>query len=191
MGYAAERETLINMGNGIRTLNIASPNPDSMKEEQTQQDIIKSITGNKIHIAAIPETQIANGRSYLLGDYRIIIASSREGETAGVAQGRTAIMIREITQQYITQITMPSRVLRVTMDHAKSRMSIEILSTYAPHNGNAEEERRKRRGEVKEIINKTCKGHLLIWCADTNGRLGIDEERGGEKKPHTTAPSRE
>ena len=31
-------------------------------------------------------------------------------------------------------------------------------------------------GDVKEILNKTCKMHMIIWRADTDGKIG----RGGE-----------
>ena len=41
--YATHRKTLIIiMGNGLRTLNIASLNPDSMRERETQQEIVKN-----------------------------------------------------------------------------------------------------------------------------------------------------
>ena len=56
--YAAERKTMIIMENGIRTINIASPNQDSMREATTQQEIVKGLAGNRIHIAAIKETHI-------------------------------------------------------------------------------------------------------------------------------------
>ena len=42
--YNPERKTLINMENGLRTLNIASLNPDSFKEETTRQEIINGLT---------------------------------------------------------------------------------------------------------------------------------------------------
>ena len=64
------------MKNGLRAMYIASLNPGSMKEEQTQRDIIKDITRSKIHIAAIRETNISQDRDYLLDNYRIITASS-------------------------------------------------------------------------------------------------------------------
>ena len=67
---------MINMKNGLRTMNIASLNPDSKKEAQMRRDIIKNITRNKIHIAAIQETHITQDRDYLLDNYRIITAPS-------------------------------------------------------------------------------------------------------------------
>ena len=67
--YGKARTSLINMANGLRTMNIASLNPDSMKEEQMQRDIIKDLTRNKIHIAAIQETHIIQDRDYLLDNY--------------------------------------------------------------------------------------------------------------------------
>ena len=54
--YTEERKTLISMENGLRTLNIASLNPDSMKEKETRQEIINHLARNKIHIAVIQET---------------------------------------------------------------------------------------------------------------------------------------
>ena len=53
------RKTLISMEDGLRTLNIARTNPDSMKETTIQQEIISELTKHKIHIAMIQETNIA------------------------------------------------------------------------------------------------------------------------------------
>ena len=93
-------------------------------------------------------------------------------------------MIHESIQQYITQIARhSSRVLRVALDRYKSKIPIHIISTYAPHNGHAEAERRQHCGEVKEILNKTCKRHMVIWCTDSNGKLG----KGGEEEGGKTA----
>ena len=94
-------------------------------------------------------------------------------------------------QKYITQITRTIRVLRVTLGHAKSRMPIQILSTYAPRNGHSEEERRQKWEEFKEIINATRGRHFVIWFADANGQLGRDEEREEEENPHRAMPPRE
>ena len=81
-------------------------------------------------------------------------------------------MIHESLQQHITQIArQSSRALRVTLDPAKSKMPIRIISTYAPHNGHTEEEKTKL-GDVSEQLNKTCRRHLIIWGADENGQLG-------------------
>ena len=54
--YDRERKPLIKMDSGVRTMNISSLNPDSMKEEQTQREIIKKATREKIRIAAVQET---------------------------------------------------------------------------------------------------------------------------------------
>ena len=65
-------------------------------------------------------------------------------------------MIHGRIQQYITQIARQrSRVMGLTLERYKSQMPIQTLSTYAPHNGHAEAERRKQWGEVREILNKT------------------------------------
>ena len=94
-------------------------------------------------------------------------------------------MIHGSIQQYITQVTRQSiRVLRVTLDRYKSEKPIHILSTYAPHNGHTEAERKQQWEEFKEILNKTCKRHMIIWCADANGQLGR------ETKKKTKEPSR-
>ena len=86
-------------------------------------------------------------------------------------------MIHGSIQQYITQVTrQSSRVMRVTLDRYKSEMPLQILSTYAPHNGHAEAERKQHWGEVKEILDKTCKSHMIIWRADANGLLGSGKE---------------
>ena len=86
-------------------------------------------------------------------------------------------MIHGSVQQYVTQIARRSiRVLRVTLDRYKSKMPIQILSTYEPHNGHAEAERRQQWQEAKEIPNKTCKRHMIIWCTDANGQPDRDKE---------------
>ena len=66
-------------------------------------------------------------------------------------------------------------------------MPIQILTTYAPHNGKTEEDRMQHWGEVKEILNKTCKRHMVIWSTDANGKIGRDEEEEQEpqRKCHT------
>ena len=45
--YNSERKPLVNMENGFRTLNVASLNPDSFKEQTTQQEIINELTKKK------------------------------------------------------------------------------------------------------------------------------------------------
>ena len=74
------RETMVSMENGLRKLNIPSMNPDSTKRATTQQEIVKEITENRIHIAAIQETHITQDRIHLLGNYRIITASPDKRE---------------------------------------------------------------------------------------------------------------
>ena len=88
-------------------------------------------------------------------------------------------MIHGSTQQYITQIArQSSRVLKVTLGHLRSRIPIHIISTYAPHNGHAEEDRRQHWEEVQEILNKTCRRHMIIWRTDANGQLVRNKEEG-------------
>ena len=172
-----ERKTLIKMQNAIRTMNTASLNPDSVKEEeQTHRDITKDLDRGKIHISAIEETHIAQGRRYLLENYRVATESATHPEKAGVVKGGTAVAIRESAKQHIAQIARQrSRVLRATLDRKNSRMPIQIISIYAPRNGHTEEDRRQHWEEVNEILTNTCKRHMIIWCADANGRLGSDE----------------
>ena len=85
--YATARKTMIGLGNGQRTLNIASLNPDSMREVAPQQEIIKGLARNRIHIAAIQSTHITQDRSYLMGNYRIIEAVADKNEAAGTVSG--------------------------------------------------------------------------------------------------------
>ena len=75
---------------------------------------------------------------------------------------------RRTLQKITRQI---SRVLRVSVGHSESKMPIRIISTYAPHNGHTEETKRKHWEDVQELLSKTCKRHLIIWGADTNGQL--------------------
>ena len=92
-------------------------------------------------------------------------------------------MIHGSTKHHIAKITRGiSRILRVTMGHSESEISIHILSTYAPQNGHKEDVRRQHLGEVKEALNGTCKRHLVIWRADSNGKIGrIGEKEDGGK----------
>ena len=75
--YATHRKTLIIMEDGHRTLNIASLNPDSMRAREMQQEIVKSLTENEIHLSEIQETHITRACSYILDNYRIITSSGR------------------------------------------------------------------------------------------------------------------
>ena len=154
---------MISMGNGLRTLNIASLNPDPMRETATQQEIVKGMTKNKIHIASVQETHMTQDDSYMLDNYRITASSDKSEETGVVAWG-TAIVIHESLHHHITQITRQRiRSLRVSLDHAKSKMPIRVISTYSPRNGHAEGERRHRRGDVKAILRKTRTRRRVIW----------------------------
>ena len=87
------------MENGLSAMNVSGLNQDLAQDEQIQRDIIKNITRNKIHIAAIHETHIAQDRDYLMGNYRIIAASATKRGKTGVLQGGAEIAIREIAQQ--------------------------------------------------------------------------------------------
>ena len=75
------------MEEGLRTLNIASLNPDTMKETEMQQGIINELTKNKIHIAMIQETRISKDMNYMVGNYRIITSASEKNKETGVITG--------------------------------------------------------------------------------------------------------
>ena len=64
------------MENGLRTLNIASLNPDSFKEHTTQQEIINELTKKKIHIATLQETNVTKDLNYQKDNYRIITSAA-------------------------------------------------------------------------------------------------------------------
>ena len=76
--YANEKKTTISMQNGLRTLNFASSNPDSMRDKETQPEITKCLTGNKIRLSAIQETHIARDCNYMVGNYRVIAAAAEK-----------------------------------------------------------------------------------------------------------------
>ena len=136
---------MVSMENGLRTLNIARLNQDSMREMATQQEIVKGMCKNKIHIAEVKETHITQDKSYMMDNYRIITSSASKIEEKGIATWGTAIAIHEIIQKHITQITRQSiRAIRVTLDHAESKMPIRVIATSAPHNGHTEEAGRHR-----------------------------------------------
>ena len=143
------------MGNGLRALNIASLNPDSMKERETQHGIVKRLTRNRIHLAAIQETHITRDCSYMLDNYRITTSSAGKRKETGIVTGGTAIAINESLHQNITQIRRQSiRALRVTLDHAKSKMPIHIISTCAPQNVHTEETKRQHWEDVQGLLKK-------------------------------------
>ena len=75
------------MKNGLRTMNIAILNPDSMEEGRTQRDIIEDLAPSKIHIEAIQETNITQYRGYLLDNDRIVTESSGKSAETGAVQG--------------------------------------------------------------------------------------------------------
>lgn len=64
--YATERKTLIGMGNGLMTLNVAITHQDSMGEKEMRHEIVKGITKNKIRIAAIQENRITRVENYMM-----------------------------------------------------------------------------------------------------------------------------
>ena len=93
------------MEDGLRAMDISSLHPDSMKEEQSQRDIIKKLTRGNIHISAIQETHITQEMDYLLDNYRVTAESAAIKEETGIVQEGTSIMTHESMQQYVTQIS--------------------------------------------------------------------------------------
>ena len=55
-------------------------------------------------------------------------------------------------------------------------MPVQIITTYAPHNGHTDGDRRQQWEEIKAILNKTCKRHMIIWRTAANGQIGRDGE---------------
>ena len=158
-----------------------------MKEEQMQRDIINNLTRNKIHIEAIQATHIVKDRDCVVYNYRVIAPSATKRKETGVVQGGTSVMIHESAHQYIAQIARKRRgVTRSTMGQKNSRMPIQILTTYAPQNGHTGEDRRQHCGDVREILDETCKLHMIIWRGGADGQIGRDrEEENAIKKIHT------
>ena len=125
--YSTERKTLIIMEKGLRTLNIASVNPDAMRCKEIRKAIVKCLTKNKIHLAEMQETHITRDCNYMVGNYRVITAAADKNKETGIVTGGTAIMVRGSLPQEITQIARKRRALRVTLDHAKSKKPIHII----------------------------------------------------------------
>ena len=160
------------MGNGLRTLNIASTNPDALKGKETQQEIINNLARNKIHTATIQETQITMDLIYAMDNYRIITAAAEKHKEAGIVTGGAAKIIHESLHQNITQINrQSSRALRVTLGHRKAKMPTHILSTYAPRSGHAGEFKKHHWADVQELLSKSRRRHLILWGADASGQL--------------------
>ena len=93
-------------------------------------------------------------------------------------------MIHESLQQNIMQIQrQSSRALRVTSDHAEAKMPIHVISNNAPRSGHAEETKQRHWGDVQELLDKTCKQHLIIWGSHANGQLGNKDKIEEENMP--------
>ena len=122
-------------------------------------------------------------------NYRVITAAADKNEVTGTGIGGTAKMLRESLQQNTTQITrQSSRSLRVTLGHAKSKMTIHIISTYAPHNGHTEETKRHHWQDAGELLNKTCKRHIIVLESEANGQLGNRNHEEEEKYAKRNMP---
>ena len=55
------------------------------------------------------------------------------------------------------------------------------------HATDAEEEKGNHWEDANELLNKTCRSHLILWGSDANGKLGHrnqDEEERYAKKEH-------
>ena len=118
------------MDNGLGAMNIASLNTDSTKEGEIHRDIIKNLARVKIHIEDIRETQITQGGSYLLDNYRVVAEAAAQKGKPGVIQGGPEITIHGSAQKYITQIARHSRrSIRVKLDGKNSNTPIQILTT--------------------------------------------------------------
>ena len=83
----------------------SQPGPRLGAGKGMQHEIVKGLTENKIHIAAIQEAHINQDRNYMMGNYRIITSAAGKSAETGVVAGGTAIMVHESLQQHITQIT--------------------------------------------------------------------------------------
>ena len=148
LDYATESKPRISMAKGLRTLNISSLNPDSMRGKEMRREIGKGLTENKIRLSTIQGAHITRDFNYLVGNYRVITSAGDKNNETGIATGGAAIMIHGSLQQNITQITRQSgRYIRVTLDRAKSKMPIHIIPTFAPRNGHTEGAKRKRWGD--------------------------------------------
>ena len=75
------------MENGLRTLNFARLNPDSMWGKETHRDIVKGLAENKIRLEAIQETHITRDCNYMVGNYRGITAAEDKNIETGIATG--------------------------------------------------------------------------------------------------------
>ena len=129
------------MENGLRTLNIASLNPDPMRGKEMQREIVKGITKNKIQIAAIQETHITQDMNYMVGNYRIITAAGKSAETGIVDGGGRNHDTREPATTHNADRRTKKPSTTSNTGPCQIQMPIHIISTYAPHNGHTEEEK--------------------------------------------------
>ena len=65
--YEDDRRGVLEMEDGLRTINIASANPNSTKEEQAQREVPKNLTRRKTHIDAIQAKHITQDRECAMG----------------------------------------------------------------------------------------------------------------------------
>jgi len=77
--YAEEqREEILTMKPGQRTLSIVSLNPDNFILPETRTNTTHALQRNKIHIAAIQETHIPHDLNYKHNEYRIITTAAKK-----------------------------------------------------------------------------------------------------------------
>jgi len=84
--------------------------------------------------------------------------------------------------------------MTVTLSHKNALTPITILTTYAPHKGYSAQERKKHWDQVDNTIQQIPKRHMTIWCTDSNGQLGKDNQDNKNKHiigPYTNAKETE
>jgi len=136
------RKDVLNTHEGIRSLSIASINPDNFILEKAQTEITEMLLRNKIHIEAIQETHIPRDLNYKLNGYRIITTAEIQGNkehdhpNRGLSTAGVAILVHGELEHHIVNIKRAdARIMKITLHIKQSHTPLTILFTYAPHGG--------------------------------------------------------
>jgi len=88
-----------------------------------------------------------------------------------------AILIHQDIETFTRQIQrVDRRALLLTLHGGAKDTPITVITTYAPHTGYSQKDKKDHWGKVQGTINVIPKKHRAIWRADANGQHGPSEK---------------
>ena len=195
-----ERETTIKNKNGLKTLNIITINPDSLKNNDNLNEIVARMNKKLIHVACIQETHVRQNTDRWVENYKFFNAAAtkltqksnnREGGECYV--GGVGILIEQkLVEHVICVCREGNRLIRVTLDNqsVKGSIPITILCTYAPHSGHSAKDRQDHWNAVGKWLADIPERHFLMWGTDANGQVASSGD-GDAIGPYTNAKGNE